>query len=398
MLLKAIASVLGVLTLLACSGSDKGGGSVIDGAGGADLNSGGGGSGNTDIVTVPRGGMGAIDVGNGTGGMAGSDSTGVMNGVCAQQDFNLNRLPAEILLVLDRSGSMRQRPAGMRPGTPTKWELVVPGLTEVVTSTDATVSWGLKVFPEGGAATCDAASVTGAIPVAVAAANAKPVTDEIAITTPMGNGTPTSEAINAATAYLKTLTSPNPKFILLATDGEPSCVGTVAVDVSNDPMEVAAATMQAAANAVQSVTDAASAGFKTFVVGVATTAPAATQALNDMAVAGQMPRVDPAADPAATKYYLANSQVELVEALKTITGQVSGCVFTMKAAPPDPSNIAVKVNDMSAPHDPTHMSGWDYTSSEYTQVEVYGTWCEQIKAAGSNTVNFVLGCPGEDLH
>ena len=362
MLLKSIASVLGVLTLMACSGSDVGG-SRIDGAGGVEINSGSGGSGNSNIVTGPgSGGIGSINVGNGMGNMAGSDSTGVKNGVCAHQDVNLNRLPAEILLVLDRSGSMQDPPAGMGGGNTSKWALVVPGVSEVVTATDATVSWGLKVFPEGRGVSCAATSVTSAIPVAVAPASAKPVTDQIALTTPAGNGTPTSDAINAATAYLKTLTDTNPKYILLATDGEPTCLGTMAVDQRNTAMQNAAITMQAASNAVQAVTDAAAAGFKTFVVGVATTAPLAMQALNDMAVAGQMPRVVPATDPtAATQYYLANSQVELVDALKTITGQVSGCVFTMKAPPPDPSNIAVKVNDMSAPHDTMHMNGWDYT-------------------------------------
>ena len=37
------------------------------------------------------------------------------------------------------------------------------------------------------------------------------------------NGTPTDEAIKVATSYLKTVTSPLPKFIVLVTDGVPSC-------------------------------------------------------------------------------------------------------------------------------------------------------------------------------
>lgn len=309
------------------------------------------------------------------------DAGDVMN-ECAHEDFELSRQPAEILIVLDRSGSMREVPSGSTTGT-TKWDLVVPGVNEVVTATDASVSWGLKVFPEGEGQACVAGSVTNAIPVAIAAKNAAAVTAQITATTPDGMGTPTGDAINAAVTYLKTLSDPNPKFILLATDGEPTCAATS----SN--------TQQARTYAVQAITDAAAAGFKTVVVGVATTKANTTSALNEMAVAGQMARVDP--DPAATKFYLASTKDELVRSLAQITGQVSSCVFDLKTAPPDPDNIAVKINGQKAPKDSTHMNGWDYVGAGYTQVEVFGQWCDQLKAADANKVNFVLGCPGETI-
>ena len=38
-----------------------------------------------------------------------------------------------------------------------------------------------------------------------------------------GSSTPTRAAENAAVTYLSTLTDPNPKFIVLATDGQPNC-------------------------------------------------------------------------------------------------------------------------------------------------------------------------------
>ena len=310
------------------------------------------------------------------------DAGDVMNGECAQEAFELSREPAEILIVLDRSGSMREVPSGSTAGT-TKWDLVVPGVNEVVTATDASVSWGLKVFPEGEGMSCVAGSVTNAIPVAIAAKNAAAVTGQITLTTPEGIGTPTGDAINAAVTYLKTLNDPNPKFILLATDGEPTCAGTS----SN--------TNQARTFAIQAITDAAAAGFKTVVIGVATTKAATTAALNDMAVAGQMARVDP--DPAATKFYLASTKDELVRSLQQITGQVSNCVFNLTSTPPDPDNIAVKVNGQKAPRDTTQMNGWDYIGTGYKQVQVFGQWCDQLKAADANKVNFVLGCPGQTV-
>ena len=312
---------------------------------------------------------------------AGPSSGEVMNGECAHQDFNLAQNPAEVLLVLDRSASMQDPPSGSSGSS--KWDLVVPGVNEVVTATDGTVSWGLKTFPEGEGEACIADSVTSAIAVALAASNAKAVTQAISATTPQGNGTPTSDAIDAAVAYLKTLKDRNPKFILLATDGEPSC--------ANDKKDTAAARTAA----VKSIASAASAGFDTFVVGVATTKDSATTALNDMATAGKMARMG--AD--SKKFYLASTKDELVKALTLITGQVSSCTFELTSAPPDPSNVAVHINGMLAPRDPSHLEGWDYTGADEREVLVYGSWCDRIKgAAAGNTVNFILGCPGEIVH
>jgi hypothetical protein len=369
MIRKLVLPLLGIPLLLACSSANSDGSAprpTSDGgstASGASSGSPSSNAGNDLVVSM--------------GGTSGSGD--VMNGECAHQDFNLERKPAEILIVLDRSASMKDPPTGST-GT-SKWDLVVPGVNEVVTATNTAVSWGLKVFPEGEGSECIAASVTSAVPVKIAPADASAVTAAVTATTPEGNGTPTGDAIKAAVTYLKTLTDTNPKFILLATDGEPSCAGT-----SKD-------STGARTYAVQAVTDAATAGFKTFVVGVATTKTTATQALNDMAVAGQMARAD--TNPLATKFYLASTKDELVSSLQVITGQVSSCTFTLTATPPDPTNIAVKVNGMKAPPDKTHMNGWDYTSSDNLNVEVYGSWCDQIKGVSANSVNFVLGCPGE---
>jgi von Willebrand factor type A domain len=372
---RSILSVFGVLALVACSaGSAPGSGT------------------NNNTGSTGAGAGSSIGVGNGSssGGSSanikvsddgGPNSGEVMNGECSNQSFDLQRKPAEILIVLDRSASMEDPPDGQPSGSASKWSLVVPGVNAVVTATDSAVSWGLKVFPEGEGSECVAGSVTNMVPVAIAAANAKAVTDAVTATTPKGNGTPTGAAINAAVTYLKTLTDPNPKFILLATDGDPSCSASGKDSTG------------ARTYAVQAVTDAATAGFKTFVVGIATTKASATQALNDMAVAGQMARAD--SNPLATKYYLASTKDELVTSLQTITGQVASCTFDLKAKPPDPYNIAVHVNGMRAPNDMTKANGWDYTGSDQMHIQVYGSWCDQIKAANANTVNFVFGCPGQ---
>lgn len=373
---QSIPPLLCALNLLACSSSPTDGSSLGGQPGGGAQN--GTTTGAEAGTSAAKGGATQLDVSPGDSS-GGSD---VMNGKCDQQDFNLTQQPAEILIVLDRSGSMKDAPSGTKGDS--KWNLVVPGVTEVVTTTNSTVSWGLKLFPEGEGSKCIAASVTDAIPVPIMAGAAPAISTEIMNTTPEGNGTPTGDAIRAAVTYLKTLTDPNPKYILLATDGEPSCANQV-----EDAKE-------ARRDAVQAVTDAASSGFKTFVVGVATTKDTATQALNDMAVAGQMPRAS--TDSTATKYYLASTKDELVHALEDITGQAASCAFQLSGSPPDPSNIAVKINGMNAPRDTTHQNGWDYADSTSKAITVFGSWCDQIQTASVKTVNFILGCPGQKLN
>jgi hypothetical protein len=375
---RSILSVLGVLALVGCSSAANTAGSGVRGSGadgsGATGAGTGDGSGNSSA-----GGNSSTSLNVNTDG--GPEAGDVMNGVCANQSFDLQRKPAEILLVLDRSASMNDPPDGAPSGTGSKWSLVVPGIDQVVMATSSSVSWGLKVFPEGDGAECAAGSVTSMIPVPIAAMNATAVVNGVMATTPQGNGTPTGDAINAAVTYLQTLTDTNPKFILLATDGEPSCNGT-----TKD-------TTGARTQAVTSITAAATAGFKTAVVGVATDKASDTQTLNDMAVAGGMARAD--TNPLATKFYLASTEDELVTSLETITGQVASCVFDLTAVPPDPTNIAVHVNNTKAPQDTTHMNGWDYTGADDKQIQIYGSWCDQITTANANTVNFVFGCVGQ---
>ena len=86
-------------------------------------------------------------------------------------------------------------------------------VTQVVTTTQATVNWGLKFFADGSDA--EACAVLPGVTVPVAPNNATAITSAIARTGPSTN-TPTRAAIQAGTAYLMSLKDTNPKYILLA--------------------------------------------------------------------------------------------------------------------------------------------------------------------------------------
>ena len=114
----------------------------------------------------------------------------------------------------------------------------------MVEATGSTLSWGLKVFPEDGdgeQAACSAGSVTDAIQVEIAENNAAAVTDAISATRDEGDGTPTGDAMKQAVTYLEGRTDLNDynRYILLATDGEPSCVNVTATSAGSEGQEAA---------------------------------------------------------------------------------------------------------------------------------------------------------------
>jgi hypothetical protein len=349
---------------------------------------GSGGSGSGSGGNIGSGGHAATGTGGsltttgdgGGGGDVSPNDAGEAN--CGLQQFQPTPKNADILLVLDRSASM-QDPINSSSST-SKWTVVVPTLNNIVNNTDSSVLWGMKSFPEGAGSECVAGSVTSNIDVEVAATDATAVTAAITATTPDGNGTPTGDAINAAVAYLKTLTDTNPKYILLATDGEPSCAAIPSSE----------STTAARPYAVTAVTNAKTAGFPTFVIGIGTTA-SDTTTLNQLADAGgEVPAG--ATNPLASHFYLASDMSTLTAALGSITGQISSCLFPLKMAPPvlnDSTKVGVYVGAgmTRIPFDAT--DGWTYTDTSDSAVEVHGSWCDMIQAAGAGAVQIIFGCP-----
>ena len=192
---------------------------------------------------------------------------------CGFETFTLVRQPAALMLVLDRSSSM-SRPAVGGPAGATLWSETLAALDEVVMGTQAGINWGLKLFPLPGGCT-----VADGPEAAVAPNNHVGVLGRARAegynATGM-TGTPTPDAVARAVTYLRTLPADGSRQIVLATDGEPTC--------PPGPIETARLL------AVQAVRDAAAAGFKTHVIGIAIV-PEGVDVLNQMAVAGRGSRM-----------------------------------------------------------------------------------------------------------
>jgi hypothetical protein len=381
----------GTSTGRAGSGGSAAGGNAGGGAGGNTGGNGGGGTGGSGGMWIPPI---IIDLDGGA-----SDAGPL---TCGNKSKTATKLPPDILIVLDRSGSMSWGIHGTDGtsctpdgggfgmadcGANSRWALVTPAIAQVLSETDTEVNWGLKFFPEtGGGVGANTCTIGNTATVPIGPGRAAEIQAAImASTGPSGgvmggSGTPTRSAAMGATAYMQTLTDPNPKFILLATDGAPTC------PASGGMMATGADDSAAAIDAVAATK---AAGFPTFVVGIATTGTTDTT-LSSMAVAGGLPRAG------TPSYYQVSSTADLAAAIRTLIGVAGTCTFQIGPPPTDDGTTSLDKIDVTGdgkpiPHDPTKTNGYDYTDATKNQIQIYGPLCDQIMKAEITdvTVSFI---------
>jgi hypothetical protein len=362
-------STLCALALVACSTPAVTSGE--GGRGGSGSSGGGGKTGGAGASSGDEGGSGGfvLELPDASGEAA------VTHPECMKQDFLPDRVQPELLLALDRSSSMN---ASVTPGAdvgtpPTRWTETLAGLDQVLKATEGTIPWGLRMFPMPSGCQVGAALD---MPVALNAHDniVKAATDR-GFNDSGDTGTPTNVVMLRAIEDLKARNTSTPKYIVLATDGEPTCPKMFGV-----PNEKA---LQLAA-AVQAVKAAVTAGYKTFVVGIAIEATL-KDALNQLADAGGYPR-----QGADTRYYPVTGKDDLVKALTEITTQyVASCDFTLKTPAPDVKLVTVAAGDKIIPLDPNN--GWSFADDKRTQVRLHGMACEDFKH-GSATLKVTIAC------
>jgi len=289
--------------------------------------------------------------------------------------YTVNSTP-DLLILLDKSLSMNEDPktgmncAANTPGC-SKWDQVTTAINQVVAATPS-AWWGLKFFADSTTDTnCGMAAGAAVMPAANSAAAIA-----TAMMTRPSSSTPTRAAVAAAGQYLRGLNDMNQRFIILATDGLPTC-GTMVPDggagrpnfMTPDPGAEAA------------VADEAAMGTKTFVIGIATTNDqTATTTLMNMAANGMT----------GQPYFPVASTADLVTALGAIQGAAKSCIFPLGRVPPNPDNIRVDGDGVKIPKDTTNTNGWNYTNT--MTIQLYGQACDDYVKDTVKTVSVILGC------
>lgn len=348
---------------------------------------------------VNAGGNNSFGIGGSYNNTPGTNS-GITGGArsldteCAQQQVPIEPAIPDILIVMDRSLSMTWDVAGgtcgsTSPqgtgdcGTDSRWYQTTVALQQVVQDTQDKVNWGL--FYLGNEATQCGVSTAPDVPITVG--EVYPLIEQslAAVQFTGQPGTPTASAIKNAAAYLQKVTDTNPKYLLLATDGEPNCAGGYNL-MQTDAQGTATA-----------ITNARNAGYDTFVVGIATdgTATDATEALNMAAQAGGHPQTG-----AATEYYAVNDTESLKQALTQIVGIATSCVISLANTPQGEWTIAISATNSSGETVEVKNdseNGWAYSDTTRTSITLVGTACDGLKSGEFSNFQFVYTCKGSDI-
>lgn len=284
------------------------------------------------------------------------------DGACGAVELSTTRSTPNVIVIVDRSGSMgtEQFPpgSGVSRWTALRNALIDPA-TGLLFALDSSVRFGFVTYrnlsPMAG---CPHISLLPAL-----LDNADEIASVYSTMTPFGP-TPTGDAITATLARLSELVTvtDEPTVFVLATDGEPNTCESATDEVGGRAESVAA------------VAAAYAAGIRTFVLSVGT--DVSTGHLQEVANAGvgRGP-----ADPPAT-FWVATDVAELSAALGTIIGDVASCDIELVGAI-DPSQACLGTVTLDGRAlrcgDP---DGWQVVDA--THIRLLGAACNELQTSG----------------
>lgn len=339
----------------------------------------------------------AVGSDGGTREDIGGDVVGQRDAVqCVDGEFTLTRVEPEVLLVLDRSGSMALGLAG-EATTPTRWDALRGALVAGLTPYDSTVTMGVLLFPDpmqrGDCAVGERPTVVpgrrslGAILGVMNAAGT-------------AGRTPTWAALQSAGEYVRSRGSASGRSmaLVLATDGAPNCNGSLDGQrctctglggTGQQSCEVDPALCLDDQRTVSAVLELSRAGVATYVIGIdGDDDPTVLTVLDRLATAGGRPRLS---GPTGHRYYSVRRAEELTEAFGAIQRAITLCELVAPERPGDDEVREVTVDGVAVLRDRSRANGWDWTTAQGTMLGLYGAACERL-SAGAGVVRVRFGC------
>lgn len=324
---------------------------------------------------------------------------------CTPGKFAFELATAQLMFVVDRSGSMAYSLDGQQPdengrlplGVPSRWNVLRDSLVETLTPFDTALALGAKFYPEehtlGPAPPDEACATADGVGIAPGRGKAQEIL-RVFDRTPPNGGTPTAEAVRLAAKYLAGTRSVA-RTLVVATDGAPNCNEDLDKTrcVCTSSVTSCASSRTGEYNclddvrAVRVITDIfQNQKIPVYVVGIGgEERPELAKALEDMAVAGGR------AKPTSPRHYRVQTPEEMRDAFTTIRDSVARCTYLTPSAPTDPSAITVEIDGRPIPRDPTRTFGWDWVDREFGTLAFFGEACT-LASGGSSTVNGVVRC------
>jgi hypothetical protein len=327
------------------------------------------------------------DSNGGNGDLSDNDGAGFSrDSACAGSIEPTNRLPGALLIVLDKSFSMRENRNGQEPrfGEESRWEVATKAIGTLLDALpDDGLRLGLLTYPSRG---CDVASapqvpltnVPTARSMIRSTLNAGPVGD-----------TPTEKALEVGYASLLGASDVGARAMLLITDGAPNC-GSSSGGIERKVSEAFA-----------------NHSARTFIVGIP---GSPSDTFSKLAVRGGTRRSATCNESCGGNncchYYTGNSDFKqaLADALADIAGKIrTDCVYRVprpagKAF--DKNRVNVLVSGVDGKDDQVLVrvedkseEGWSYTDDSATNLEIHGELCQKILAQKDSKVEVVVGCP-----
>lgn len=298
-------------------------------------------------------------------------STCMIGGMCGTSEFAIARLAPNVMILLDRSGSMD----GSIDGS-TRWNVAKVAIEAITTRFDAEIRFGLATYSSCLPGGCSA----GHVVVPIADMNATRINDFLRPLRDRGSARGTAPDYLCDSGDPETSTGRSLAYLV----GEPTLQDT------------------SRANVVLLITDGGESGsctppdgeagatmlygqpvpVRTFAVGFS--ADTNPDQLRAIAVAGM-----------TGDFFQADSRASLEAAMADIAAAVASCDYHVDVPPPDPSMLYVYFNDDPAGV-PTGAEGWSYDPATQT-LTFGGAACTAIQAGTVLDIDVVYGCPGPIL-
>jgi hypothetical protein len=349
---------------------------------------------------------------------SGSQADQILQGSCATYTVKSSLRPANLLFVLDRTGTMacnpppttssevcEQVPQRANPALPSKWEITRDALRSAIESLPTNASIGVSYFSNNGE--CGVSSEPSVAIAPASSGQLATVGASLGSVTP-GGGTPLVGAVVLAYRHLHELalagTITGNKFVVLLSDGEQSeeCANPpICTDVASCYSLLLQRELPKAAGP--------GVGIRTFVIGAPGSEPSRS-VLSQIAQLGGTAAAG--CDVAAGNCHFdmtksTNFGEALSMAFRSILGEAVSCELDLpkpaEGGEPDRSAInvvytpsagaAVVVPQDASKACDTGAEGWQFTDGPTPRIRLCGRACESVRGDTGGRVDVVLGCP-----